>query len=125
MLKKFLVLAGVPLLLAGCTTTFTNLTPQQQVRNPNNVYPVEVALDTRQQSLRWESIHPQIVMGSESFPMRPIPMMTNRWEGLVSVPGDATLVHYHYKFDFEYNSLGKPKPDSAISPEYALQILQP
>ena len=81
MLKKFLALGLTPLLLAGCTATFTNLTPTQQTRNPNNLYPVEVALTTRQQSLRWETIRPRIVVGNDSFPMRPTPLMTNRWEG--------------------------------------------
>src|SRR2546426_11103529 len=50
-------------LVAGCATNFTNLTPQQQERNANNLYPVEVALDSRQQTLRWQSIRPQIVVG--------------------------------------------------------------
>ena len=71
MLKRFLPVLFVPLLLAGCATTFTNLTPQHQIRNANNLYPVEVALDTRQQTLRWESIKPQIVVGEEFYSMRP------------------------------------------------------
>ena len=42
MLKKFLAVLPV-LLLTGCATTFTRLTPLEQPRNPNNLYPVEVA----------------------------------------------------------------------------------
>jgi hypothetical protein len=124
MLKKLLPVLAAPLLLAGCTATFTNLTPQQQPRNNNNLYPVEVALSTRQQSLRWDSIKPQIVVGKETYPMRPTLLMTNRWEGLVPVPPGANLVHYHYRFDFDYNSLGKPKSDSASSPEYMLRVVE-
>ena len=45
MMKKFLPVLFLPLLLAGCATAFTNLTPLQQARNPKNLYPVEVALD--------------------------------------------------------------------------------
>jgi hypothetical protein len=33
-------------------------------------------------------------------------------------------VHYRYKFDYDYNALGKPKPDSAMSPEYTLRIIE-
>src|SRR5207249_10045968 len=80
MFKKFLPLLFLPLLFVGCTTTFTNLTPQQQARNANNLYPVEVALDTRQATLRWESIRPQIVVGTEFYSMHPTLLMTNRWE---------------------------------------------
>ena len=123
MLKKFLPALLVPLTLTGCTATFTNLTPLHQTRNTNNLYAVEVALTTRQQSLRWETIRPQVLVGDHSYPMRSTQLMTNRWEGLVPVPANANLIHYRYKFDFEYNTLGKPKPDSALSQEYTLQIL--
>ncbi len=123
MLKRFLPLLLAPLLLAGCTATFTNLTPQHQTRNPNNLYPVEVALSTRQQSLRWDSIRPQIVVGAETYPMRRTSLMTNRWEGLVPVPASADQVRYRYKFDFDYNALGTPRPDSAMSAEYTLHVI--
>jgi len=122
MLKKFLPLLFAPLLLAGCTATFTNLTPLQQSRNANNLYPVEVAMTTRQKSMRWDSIRPQIVVGNESYPMRPTQLMTNRWEGLVPVPAGEKLVHYRYRFDYDYNTFGTPKGDSALSPEYTLRV---
>jgi hypothetical protein len=123
MLKKILPLVLLPLLVGGCAATFTNLTPKQQLRNPNNLYQVEVAFNSRQQTLRWESIKPQIVVGTETYPMKPTVMMTNRWEGLVPVPADAGSVHYHYKFDFDDNAFGQPKPDSASSPEYILRVI--
>lgn len=123
MLKKFLPLVFAPLLLAGCTATFTNLTPTQQGRNANNLYPVEVSMTTRQKSMRWDSIRPHIVVGSESYPMRQTQLMTNRWEGLVPVQSGEKLVHYRYRFDYDYNSFGTPKGDSALSPEYTLRVL--
>jgi hypothetical protein len=124
MLKKVLSFSLVPLLLAGCSTTFTNLSPQRQVRNPNNLYPVEVALATRQQSLRWDSIKASVVVGADSFPLRPTLLMTNRWEGLLPVPPGTKAVEYRYKFDFNYNAFGgPPKSDSAYSPKQTLQIL--
>ena len=122
MSKRFLPLCFAPLFLAGCTSVFTNLTPTVQPRNTNNLYSVEVAMTSRQQSLRWDSIRPQIVVGKDYYPMRPTPMMTNRWEGLVPVPPGTDQVHYHYKFDFDYNAFGSPRPDSATSPEFTLKI---
>jgi hypothetical protein len=123
MTKKFLPVWFLPLLLAGCATSLTNLTPLQQARNANNLYPVEVALDSSQQTLRWDSIRPQIQVGSETYPMRATLLMTNRWEGLVPVPPGASSVTYRYKFDFEYNSFGKAKSGSRISREYTLKVL--
>jgi hypothetical protein len=123
MLKKLLMLLFVPLLLAGCNATLTNLTPQTRVRNADNLYPVEVALASRQQTLRWDSIKPQIMIGTEFYPMRPTLMMTNRWEGLVPVPASGKIIHYRYKFDFTYNAVGSPRADSMLSREYTLQIV--
>jgi hypothetical protein len=122
MVKRILPLLLAPLLLAGCTATMTNLSPHQLPRNSNNLYPLEVRLDTRQQSLRWDSLKPQIVVGNISYPMRPTPLMTNRFEGLVPVPANADGITYRYRIDYEYNSLGKPKPGSALSEEYSLRI---
>ena len=123
MLKRILFLLCAPLLLAGCNATFTNLTPQQQVRSTNNLYTVEVALATRQQTMRWDSIKPQIMVGSELYIMRLTPLMTNRWEGLIPVPATTNLVHYRYKFDYNYNAMGPAQPDSALSPMYTLKIV--
>ena len=125
MLKKMLPVLVLPLFLAGCATQFTNLTPQRQVRNPNNLYNLEVAVASGQQTLRWESIRPQILVGTESYPMRPTPLMTNRWEGLLPVPAGTSHVQYRYKLDYEYNSFGKPKAGSRLSKNYTLQILPP
>lgn len=124
MWKKALPILLLPCLLTGCTATFTNLSARHQVRNPNNLYPVEVALNSRQQSLRWETIEPKVVVGTETYDLRPTPLMTNRWEGLIPVGPQTNLVFYHYKFDFKYYHFGSPRNDSAASPEYKLQILE-
>ena len=123
MLKKLLTFLSLPLLLAGCASQFTNLTPLQQTRNENNFYPVEGAFKCRQRSLRWDSIQPYVVVDTNFYSMRPTPMMNNRWETLVPVPPGINLIRYRYKFDFEYNAFGARKKDSACSSEYTLQIL--
>ena len=124
-LKKFLPLLPV-LLLAGCGTTasFTRMTPGLQPRNADNLYPVEVAFNSQQQSLRWDSIHPYVIVHGQPFPLRPVPVVQNRWEGLVPVPPTANAVTYRFKFDYLYNTFGNiPQPDSAWSPVYSLKIL--
>jgi hypothetical protein len=123
MLKKVLLISVLPLLLAGCAAKFTNLTPKQQVRNANGLYPVEVAFNSRQQSLRWDSIHPQILIGTEAYPMHPTLLISNRWEGLVPVPAGVNAVKYRYKFDFLQNEFGPPSQNSAGSQNYVLHIL--
>ena len=123
MLKKLLPLLSVPLLLAGCATELTNLTPLHQIRDTNNLYRVEVAFNSRQQTIRWPSIQPKVVVGKEFYDMRLTPLMTNRWEGLIPVPPGVRSVEYRYKLDFQYNKMGPPGNDSALSPKYTLRIL--
>ena len=121
--KKFLPLLPV-LLLAGCSTTFTRLSPLQQPRNPNNLYPVEVQFNSPQQSLRWESIKPHVLVNGVAYDLHPVPMLDNRWEGWVNVPPDSNGVTYRFKFDYLYNAFGsQPKPGTAWSPAYQLKVI--
>ncbi len=110
-------------LLSGCQATFTNLSPREQPRSTNNLYTVEVAFTSRQQTLRWDSIKPQVMVGNNFYPLRPTSLMTNRFEGLIPVGPGTNLIHYRYKFDYRYNAMGPAGSDSATSPDFILQIL--
>jgi len=123
MWKKILPVLLV-LLLTGCTGMFTRLTPLQQQRNANNQYPVEVAFNSQQQSLRWETIQPYVIANGQMYPLRQVPLVKNRWEGFVPVPPGVNSVDYRFKFDYKYNNFGtSPKATSAISPIYKLNIV--
>ena len=125
MWKKFLPILPV-LLMTGCAATFTRLTPLEQPRNANNLYPVEVQFTSPQQSLRLDSLKPNVLVNGESYPLRPVAMMQNRWEGFVPVPAGASTATFRFKFDYLYNNVGTdPKPDSALSPEYQLKVVNP
>ncbi len=125
MLKNLLMLSFLSLVLTGCTAKFTNLTPRQQVRNADGLYPVEVAFNSRQHTLQWNTIHPQILIGAEVYPMKPTLLMSNRWEGLIPVPAGVNGVKYRYKFDFQQNEFGPSKQNSASSEVFTLRVLQP
>ena len=124
MLKNFLLLLPV-FLLAGCATAvFTRLTPNVQPRNANNLYAVETAFDTQQQSLRPESIKAFAIVDGHSFPLRAVPIVEGRWEGLISVPPTVSAVTYRFKFDYLYNNFGTaPKPNSVSSKPFVLKIV--
>jgi hypothetical protein len=122
-LKKFLLLLPA-LLLAGCQTgTFTRLTPNEQPRNANNLYPVEAIFQSQQQALRWDSIKAYVWVDGKTYPMRQEPMVENRWEGFVPVPANENTVNYRFKFDYLYNSFGNSKPNSENSKTYTLKVL--
>lgn len=124
MWKKTLILLPVMLLMAGCASTITNLSALRQPRNPNGQYPVEVSLDSRQQSLKWETVQPYVILGADAHPMRPVKYMKNRWECLVPVAAGVNSATYHYKFDYQYNDFGGPKKGSAASRSYKLEIIE-
>ncbi|MCU0789297.1 MAG: hypothetical protein MUC91_14140 [Verrucomicrobia bacterium] len=124
MLKNLFAAALAIALLTGCNATFTNLTPKQQVRSPDGLYPVEVSLNTRRDTIRWDTMDPKIVVGEKSYPMRQTKLMKNRWEGLVPVPPGTNIVYYNYRFDFLYNDFGGPKRDNMVSDTYRLLILE-
>ena len=127
MLKKILLLLPVLAMVAGCTSpaSFTRLTPNQQVRNADNLYPVEAAFDSDQQTLRWDSIKAYILVNGQAIPMRPVPLVRNRWEGLIPLPAGETSVTYRFKFDYLYNTIGTaPKPNSISSKIYTLKVME-
>jgi hypothetical protein len=125
-IKHALPVVLLAVLAAGCSTTsITNLTPQFQNRNPTGLYPVEAALASDQQTMRWETIQPSVVIDNQSYPMRATPLMKNRWETLIPVPATKDVVYYRFKFDYNYNSFGAPQSDSKLSSEYRLQITSP
>jgi len=121
-LKNFLVILPA-LVLTGCASQFTRLTPLQQPRNANNLYPVEVQFNSRDQTLRWDSIKSYVEVGGQMYPLRPEPMVRNRWEGYIPVAPASNEAEFRFKFDYDYNAFGsKPKPGSATSPTYKLKI---
>jgi hypothetical protein len=132
---KFMVKKSLPFVLfalvlgfAGCATTqttVTSLTPKREYRNKEGLYQLEAALNSRQQTLRWETVKASVMVGNEFYPMRMTSLMTNRWETLVPIPASSSVLTYRFKFDFDYNAFGSPpKPDSVLSPVYKLQIME-
>ncbi|MCX6904388.1 MAG: hypothetical protein NTW03_13095 [Verrucomicrobia bacterium] len=108
--------------LVGCKSTITNLTPSQQPRNATGMYPIEVAWDTSQQTVRPASLKPCVVVDTEFYPMRQNLGTTNRWGTVIPVPSGKNTVFYHFRFDYEQNAFGKPTKDSKLSPKFRLDI---
>jgi len=121
-LSRILALLLLPLLIGGCAARFTNLTPSIQPRSPEGRYPVEFAFHSPQQSLRWETITPFVLVGEQYYPMTKVELIPNRWEGTIPIPPGTNLVHYRFKVDFEYHDFGRSMPGSASSTTFSLNI---
>ena len=126
MKKKLFPIAPIllsSLLLAGCTTTITNLTPSTQKRQADGLYPVEVELDTRNRGIRQETIQPYVLVGTQIYPMQQTLNLKNRWETLVPVPADKEFVNYQFKFNYDQRGIPRPTPGSRLSRPFQLQVL--
>jgi hypothetical protein len=122
-MKKLFALLLLPALLAGCTTSITNLAPSRCPRDPSGYYRVEAAWYSRREVIRPDSFKPLVVVGFETYPMRRVPVVTDRWEAYIPVPAGKDTVLYHYKFDFLDDAFGKPRPNSLMSRDYQLKIM--
>jgi hypothetical protein len=70
-MRRLVPLVLLPILLSGCVTnTITNLTPSGLPRDPKGLYPIELAWDSNQQSLRDATVTPYVIMGFDAFEMR-------------------------------------------------------
>ena len=124
MAKKWIALCLLmtSMVIAGCVTTITNLTATTQPRNANNLYLIEYQWDTTQQTIKADTVQPFVIVGFDTYEMRPTLKMAQRWEVLVPVPPDKGMIVYRFKVDYEVNRFGKPGKESKSSPEYKLYI---
>ena len=122
-MKKIFILLLLPLALAGCSSSITNLTPSRLARNSDGTYRVEAAWQTTEQTIRPESLKPLVMVGLESYPMRPELVVSNRWEAFVPAPADQHLIHYWFRFDFLRNAISAPVEDCKTSQGFTLEIV--
>ena len=126
-MKKMLPLLLLTVSLTGCVSltnvSITNLTPSHVTRSDNGLYPFEAVWHSNQQSVRKDSIRAYVVIDMNFYPMQPTPIVKNRWETLVPIPAEMKHLSYHYKFDYEYNSIPTPQSNSKLSPSYQLEII--
>jgi len=122
-MKKIYMLLLLPLALAGCSSSITNLTPGRLVRNSDGTCRVEAAWRSTERTIRPETIKPSVMVGLESYPMHPELVVSDRWEAFVPVPADQKLTHYQFRFDFIRNGIPKAVADSKLSATYTLEIV--
>jgi hypothetical protein len=121
---RLLICTLLILVVTGCsTTTISNLTPSRLPRKDNNLYTFEVDYLTRQQNLIHESMEAYVIVSGERYPMQRVPMLNNRWEGIVPVSADQDVVTYRYRFDYQYRGIPDVRRDSKESRFYQLFIL--
>ncbi len=125
MTKKWIglgLLAALVAGLVGCATTVTNITSTAQPRNANNQYLIEFQWDTSEQAVINESIQPYVVTGFDTYEMRPVMRMTNRWEAYVPVAADKSVLVYSFKVEYETRAFGGVQKRARNSEEYKLYI---
>lgn len=121
--SKFLAVGSLALALTGCTSTnIVNLSPKQQPRNQDGLYLVEAEWQSNQRSVRYDTLTPLVVVGTNTYPMRQTQLLTNRWEALIPAAKDQKAINYYYKFDFKYSTMPGRMNDSKTSAPYLLQI---
>jgi hypothetical protein len=121
-IKNFVLLALLALTMAGCRTSITNLSPAQVIRNTNGLYSFEAAFATTEQAIVTNTITAYVVAGLDLYPMQRTPVVKNRWEAMVPIPADKKILHYRYKFDYEYLTIPKRRLNSKLSAPYSLKI---
>ncbi len=122
--KWLLALPPLALLLAGCASTITNLTPSILPREQSGLYPFEAEWTStqRSRSLREDSIRGYVVVNGDFHPMERVPGMKSRWEALVPLQPTNQPVLYHFKWDYSTAGFGADAPNSVRSRQYRLEI---
>jgi hypothetical protein len=123
-LKRLLLVALLGVVFTGCTTpTITNLTPSRLPRKDNGQYPFSVEYYSRQETVIKDSMKAYVIVGADRYPMQRTPMLTNRWETLVPIPKDQSVLTYRYRFDYQYRTIPDRHSESKESTYYQLYLL--
>jgi len=123
-MKPILSLGLLCLFLTGCaSTSLTNLTPRQQTRNANGLYPVEVMWDSRQATIVTNTIKGFVVIGEDAYPLQRSPMLPTRWETFLPVPADKDQVNYRFRFDYQYVQIPTRRGGNVWSAPFQMQIV--
>jgi hypothetical protein len=120
-MKRLFYLLLLPVILAGCTS-ITNLTPTQYPRDNSGYYRVEAEWKSRRSAIVPDSFKPLVMVGFNTYPMRPVPVVQDRWEAFIPVSADTNFTLFRYKFDFMVDAIGKPHWDSQMSSTYSVTI---
>lgn len=121
LLKKLTPLCAIALMVTGCSSV-TNLTPRNYTRKPDNLYHFEMQVDSRQQSIRWETVKPFVKIGSEEIPMERTHRMSNRWEASIPLSDKESIIYYKYKVYFEFDDFGPRGKDTIVSGTYKVEL---
>jgi hypothetical protein len=122
---KFAKLAMMVLigsLLAGCVSSYVNLTPRNQPRDPAEVYPFEVQWTNPRSGANNAEVRAYVLIDETLHPLARVPGTENRFEGKVPLPPGRTYVPYRFKFDYHYPGLPQKVLNSDWSPEYRLVV---
>lgn len=107
----------------GCASSQnTNLTPRSATPSAEANYLFETTFRTHRRGVQPENVKAWVVMGLNLYPMQPVPNTENRFEALLPLPTDRSVLRYRYKFQFTYPGVLDNKINSTMSPEYELQV---
>jgi hypothetical protein len=115
---------ALALLCAGCSTV-TSLTPSKQPRTKSGYYLLEADWKTDSSTVIDSSLKAYVLIEGDPtlIPMERVPVVIDRWQVYVPVPADQKTLRYRFKFDYMYHATPKPKPNSFLSPEHELTIV--
>jgi len=122
-MKKLFILLMAPLIMmgAGCSST-TNLTASQATRNATGLYPVEFKWNTQRKAVKPDSVKAVVIVGDQSYPMDPVPLVKDRWQGNIPVAPGAQVVEFHFRVDYLVDSFGKPNAKTYVSPSHIINF---
>jgi len=112
--------------VGGCATmsvnTITNLTPSRLPRNDDGQYWLSVKFDSRQRTMLRDTLRALVIVGEDVYELAQVPLTNDRWETLVPVPADQTVVEYFFRFEFDYKAMSAPRFTVIDSKSYRLTI---
>lgn len=95
-------------LLSGCATvSLTNLTPSSLPENPSEIYTFTLRVVARSNTVVTASISPHVVVGGQSYDMKPSGLGQGFYEYDYALPAGATQLAYYFLVDYKVEGNGQ------------------
>lgn len=112
--KYLFILAGL-ILLAGCSTSFQDFTPERIPQNPSGIYTFSFSANLPKSTRIEGSERAELVINGETIPMQKVGDDPLTFSGDYRMPASISEARYYYVVYWDYRATGEVKTAARYS----------
>lgn len=123
-LRKLLFLFPLLALLAGCSTSFQDYTPDRIPQNPSGIYTFSFTANVPGENIVSGSEEAQIVINGETHEMQKVPGKDLTFTYDYKMPAGVNEARYYYVLTYQYGSGGETQTTTKYSTQTEQRVFK-